>query len=707
MRILLPLITPILLTFCLFLELHAQKGSLQGVVKDSSNLEFIPFATVAIYQEGSLVTGTDTDFDGNYMLSNLDPGVYDVEADFLGFATHRIEGVIVRADQSNRLDILMVAEGQSLDEVVITAYKVPLISVDETSSGGTVTGESIKKLPSRSISALAATTAGLSTVNGSDISVRGSRGNSTYVYIDGVRVSCNQANQLIKKHKRKAKRKANNKPPTQVDETQEPQTPQYTKIGEVPTEVKGTKKDYGFVSPLVEPLSTMSIDVDRASYSNIRGYLKRNTLPPLDAVRVEEMVNYFSYDYDLPISVHPFSTQTTLTTCPWNQKHQVLHVVLQATEEPDLFAKQSQLVFLVDVSGSMSSPNKLPLVIESMKMLVEQMKEEDRVAIVTYAGRSSVVLPSTSVSDKAKILEALSSLTSGGSTAGAQGINTAYQIAEKHFIKSGNNRVILATDGDFNVGVSSDQGLVELIEQKRKSGIFLSVLGYGYGNYQDGKMQMLANKGNGNHAYIDSAREAYKILIREYASTLYSIAKDVKVQIEFNPAVVKSYKLIGYENRRLNPEDFNNDQVDAGEMGVGHTVTALYEIIPADVKSKYSVQADIDPLIYQEVAKSSTEIGSLKMRYKYPKNSKSIKVEAPIPNALVKTKEIDSEIKYSLGVAECGLLLSESTTAHQASYDHVLTSIEDGLGNDLYEERAEFEEMVKKIQQLTSSASID
>jgi len=278
-----------------------------------------------------------------------------------------------------------------------------------------------------------------------------------------------------------------------------------------------------------------------------------------------------------------------------------------------------------------------------MKMLVEQMKEEDRVAIVTYAGRSSVVLPSTSVSDKAKILEALSSLTSGGSTAGAQGINTAYQIAEKHFIKSGNNRVILATDGDFNVGVSSDQGLVELIEQKRKSGIFLSVLGYGYGNYQDGKMQMLANKGNGNHAYIDSAREAYKILIREYASTLYSIAKDVKVQIEFNPAVVKSYKLIGYENRRLNPEDFNNDQVDAGEMGVGHTVTALYEIIPADVKSKYSVQADIDPLIYQEVAKSSTEIGSLKMRYKYPKNSKSIKVEAPIPNALVKTKEIDSE----------------------------------------------------------------
>jgi len=624
MRILLPLITPILLTFCLFLELHAQKGSLQGVVKDSSNLEFIPFATVAIYQEGSLVTGTDTDFDGNYMLSNLDPGVYDVEADFLGFATHRIEGVIVRADQSNRLDILMVAEGQSLDEVVITAYKVPLISVDETSSGGTVTGESIKKLPSRSISALAATTAGLSTVNGSDISVRGSRGNSTYVYIDGVRVSCNQANQLIKKHKRKAKRKANNKPPTQVDETQEPQTPQYTKIGEVPTEVKGTKKDYGFVSPLVEPLSTMSIDVDRASYSNIRGYLKRNTLPPLDAVRVEEMVNYFSYDYDLPISVHPFSTQTTLTTCPWNQKHQVLHVVLQATEEPDLFA-----------------------------------------------------------------------------------INTAYQIAEKHFIKSGNNRVILATDGDFNVGVSSDQGLVELIEQKRKSGIFLSVLGYGYGNYQDGKMQMLANKGNGNHAYIDSAREAYKILIREYASTLYSIAKDVKVQIEFNPAVVKSYKLIGYENRRLNPEDFNNDQVDAGEMGVGHTVTALYEIIPADVKSKYSVQADIDPLIYQEVAKSSTEIGSLKMRYKYPKNSKSIKVEAPIPNALVKTKEIDSEIKYSLGVAECGLLLSESTTAHQASYDHVLTSIEDGLGNDLYEERAEFEEMVKKIQQLTSSASID
>lgn len=668
-------------------QIHAQTAILQGVVTDSESQSAIPFATIALYQQGILIEGTDTDFDGNYLFANLTDGVYDVKASFLGYTPRRIEGVIVKYDSIVDLDLQLEPSGAILDEVVITRYKKTPLRSSTNSSRGSVTSRTIKALPLTNISRLAATTAGLSSVNGSGKRVRGKRGKASYVYIDGVRVKPHDAKQLKRKAKTKKSKSQLAEQRVEHDEKS---------IG-----------DYGFTSPLVEPLSTLSIDVDRASYSNIRGYLNRNMMPPTDAVRVEEMVNYFSYDYKVPTSEHPFNAQTTLTDCPWNKKHKVLHVALQATEEIDLSNKKSQLVFLVDVSGSMSSHNKLPLVIESMQMLVNRMNPDDRVAIVTYAGSSRVVLPSTPISNKDQIMQALSSLTSGGSTAGAQGINTAYQIAEEYYIKNGNNRVILATDGDFNVGVSSDAGLVDLIEEKRESGIFLSVLGYGYGNYQDHKMQMLANKGNGNHAYIDSRMEANKILIREYTSTLYTIAKDVKIQIEFNPNTVQSYKLIGYENRRLNPEDFNNDSVDAGEMGGGHTVTALFEIIPTNVKSKYSKTTQVDPLIYQSTDHSSHDIGWLKMRYKLPKKSKSIKLESVIDNTLISDEELNGEIRYSLGVAECGLLLSQSPTAHHASYDNVLTLIEEGLQQDAYEERAEFKGLVEKIQQLTSSVIIE
>ncbi len=668
-------------------QIHAQTAILQGVVTDSESQSAIPFATIALYQQGILIEGTDTDFDGNYLFANLTDGVYDVKASFLGYTPRRIEGVTVKTDSIVDLDLQLEPSGAILDEVVITRYKKTPLRSSTNSSRGSVTSRTIKALPLTNISRLAATTAGLSSVNGSGKRVRGKRGKASYVYIDGVRVKPHDAKQLKRKAKTKKSKSQLAEQRVEHDEKS---------IG-----------DYGFTSPLVEPLSTLSIDVDRASYSNIRGYLNRNMMPPTDAVRVEEMVNYFSYDYKVPTSEHPFNAQTTLTDCPWNKKHKVLHVALQATEEIDLSNKKSQLVFLVDVSGSMSSHNKLPLVIESMQMLVNRMNPDDRVAIVTYAGSSRVVLPSTPISNKDQIMQALSSLTSGGSTAGAQGINTAYQIAEEYYIKNGNNRVILATDGDFNVGVSSDAGLVDLIEEKRESGIFLSVLGYGYGNYQDHKMQMLANKGNGNHAYIDSRMEANKILIREYTSTLYTIAKDVKIQIEFNPNTVQSYKLIGYENRRLNPEDFNNDSVDAGEMGGGHTVTALFEIIPTNVKSKYSKTTQVDPLIYQSTDHSSHDIGWLKMRYKLPKKSKSIKLESVIDNTLISDEELNGEIRYSLGVAECGLLLSQSPTAHHASYDNVLTLIEEGLQQDAYEERAEFKGLVEKIQQLTSSVIIE
>ena len=321
-----------------------------------------------------------------------------------------------------------------------------------------------------------------------------------------------------------------------------------------------------FLAATQNPLSTFSIDVDEASYSNVRRYLENGSIPPAGAVRIEEMINYFDYDYTKPTNGEPFTVNTEISECPWNPQHKLVHIGLQGKEIPVDNLPPSNMDFLVDVSGSMDEPNKLPLVQASMKMLVDQLREKDKVAIVVYAGSAGLVLPSTSGANKIKIKEAIDNLQAGGSTAGGEGIKLAYKTAKENFIKNGNNRIILATDGDFNVGASSDDDLVRMIEQERKSGVFLSVLGYGMGNYKDNKMQQLADKGNGNHSYIDNINEARKVLVNEFGSTLFTIAKDVKIQIEFNPSKVQAYRLVGYENRMLASEDFNDDNKDAGEL---------------------------------------------------------------------------------------------------------------------------------------------
>ncbi|NEQ84171.1 MAG: VWA domain-containing protein, partial [Moorea sp. SIO2I5] len=326
------------------------------------------------------------------------------------------------------------------------------------------------------------------------------------------------------------------------------------------------------------PLSTFAIDVDTASYSNLRRFLNNGQLPPTDAIRIEELINYFNYDYPEPESDRPFSITTEISQAPWNPTHQLVHIGIQGEKMAIEDLPPSNLVFLLDVSGSMNSPNKLPLLKDAFRMLVNELREEDQVSIVVYAGAAGMVLPPTPGNQKDKILTAIENLNAGGSTAGGAGIKLAYKLAHNNFIKSGNNRVILATDGDFNVGVSSDTELVKLIEQKRKKGVFLTVLGFGTGNLQDSKMEKIANKGNGNYAYIDNELEAKKVLVNEIGATLLTIAKDVKIQVEFNPAKVQGYRLIGYENRRLKDEEFNDDTKDAGELGAGHTVTALYEI---------------------------------------------------------------------------------------------------------------------------------
>ena len=370
--------------------------------------------------------------------------------------------------------------------------------------------------------------------------------------------------------------------------------------GDFNTARYGNIEENPFLAAASNPLSTFSIDVDTASYSNVRRFIENGSLPPKDAVRIEEMINYFSYDYPQPNDNLPFSVNLDAASCPWAPAHRLVRIGLKGREMPNEKRPASNLVFLLDVSGSMMPANRLPLVKQAMRLLVEKLGENDRVAIVVYSGASGLALPSTTGDHKEQILSALENLEAGGSTNGAQGIDLAYQTAAEHFIKGGVNRVILATDGDFNVGTTSEGDLIRLIQEKAKGGVFLSVLGVGDDNLNDSMMQKLADKGNGNYAYLDSLEEARKVLVQQINGTLVTIAKDVKIQVEFNPARVASYRLIGYEKRILRKEDFNNDKIDAGEIGAGHTVTALYEVVPAGAEPNPAASVPpVDPLKYQ------------------------------------------------------------------------------------------------------------
>lgn len=441
------------------------------------------------------------------------------------------------------------------------------------------------------------------------------------------------------------------------------------------------------------PLSTFSIDVDAASYSNVRRYLNQGQLPPAGAVRIEEMINYFHYDYPQPANRDPFSINTEISDAPWNKDHKLVLIGLQGKKIPLAGLPPSNLVFLIDVSGSMNMPNKLPLVKASMKMLVDQLREEDKVAMVVYAGAAGLVLPPTSGADKTKIKDAIDNLEAGGSTAGGAGIRLAYKTAKEYFVKEGNNRVILCTDGDFNVGESSDDAMERMIEQERKSGVFLTVLGYGMGNYKDSKMQKLADKGNGNHAYIDGMSEAKKVLVNEFGGTLFAIAKDVKLQLEFNPAKVQGYRLIGYENRMLAKEDFNDDKKDAGELGSGHTVTALYEVIPVGVEDTFLTK--VDDLKYQKkktpaANSNNDEILTVKFRYKAPDGDVSKLIEHPVMDKQITVSRTSDNFRFATAVAEFGMLLRNSPFKSKATFGNVIEMARNAKGTDEEGYRAEF-----------------
>ena len=453
-----------------------------------------------------------------------------------------------------------------------------------------------------------------------------------------------------------------------------------------------------FESPKTAPLSTFSIDVDNASYTNIRRFLNSGQEVPKDAVRVEEMVNFFKYNYPQPKNEHPFSINTEVSDSPWNSKNKILKIGLQGKNIPTDDLPASNLVFLIDVSGSMSDMNKLPLLKQSMKILVNELRPKDKVAIVVYAGAAGMVLAPTSGDEKKTIIKALDKLEAGGSTAGGAGIELAYKIASENFIKNGNNRVILATDGDFNVGDSSNTDMEKLIEEKRKTGVFLTCLGYGMGNYKDSKMEILADKGNGNYAYIDNIQEANRFLGKEFKGSMFAIAKDVKIQIEFNPKQVQAYRLIGYENRKLRPEDFKNDAIDAGELGSNHTVTALYEIIPAGVKSDFLNQQP-DDLKYTKTTTNlnnyNNELATIKFRYKKPDGDKSIEMVQVIDNKSVVLDRASDDFKFSTAVAWFGLKLRDSKLITQKSSEDIAALAQQGMSNDKGGYKAEFIRLVE------------
>jgi Ca-activated chloride channel homolog len=632
----------------------AQEITISGTVYDNLRQ---PIAGANVMIKGTKV-GTQTDFDGTYSIKAKKGDV--LVFSFIGMDT-RQETV----KDSKIINVYLISRNTELEGVVVTGYG---IKTEEYSNDYVAPSPRKVKEVTK---ALSGKVAGVNITQSNGIS-----GSGTNVVIRGY-ASTNTIEKSIVNYTK------NNNNNIAIDNTEE-----YDNFIENP-----------FETPKVAPLSTFSIDVDNASYTNIRRFINNGQKVPKDAVRVEEMINFFKYQYPQPTDLNPFSINTEYSNCAWNNKHKLLKIGLQGKNIETKNLPNSNLVFLIDVSGSMNEQNRLPLLIQSLKILVNELRKEDKVTIVVYAGAAGMVLEPTSGDKKDVIIASLEKLHSGGSTAGGAGIKLAYKLAEENFIKGGNNRVILATDGDFNVGTSSDNDMQTLIEDKRKSGVFLTCLGYGMGNYKDKKLEILADKGNGNYAYIDNIQEANRFLGKEFKGSMFAIAKDVKIQIEFNPKHVQAYRLIGYENRKLRAEDFKNDAIDAGELGSGHTVTALYEIIPTGISSDFLNK--IDELKYTKIEENKSiyndELATVKFRYKKPDGDKSIEMINVIENKNVDLDKSTSDFKFSSAVAWFGLNLRDSKLVTNISNTDVLTLSKNNLNNDSDGYKAEFIRLVETV----------
>ena len=648
----------------------------KGIVTDATTKEPLKNATVKVFRNGKLISTKLTNDSGQYAITGIQPGQYDISFSASGFGETKVTDVSVSKAGTTPLDIALNLKGNTLNSMEVIKYNNPLAESDKSKFSSPDKEEDQYKSANGAANEMQPRSGIISyNQNRESLGKKAERG--VYYHDDG--------DQTVQKY---SDRKL-------LSDSTIPN-------GEFNTEEYGSLIENDWKKVKNEALSTFSIDVDAASYSNIRRFLSNGQMPPKDAVRIEEMVNYFKYNYPQPKNGEPFSITTEEAACPWNAKHQLVMIGMQGKIIPTENLPATNLTFLIDVSGSMDEPNKLPLVKASLKMLTEQLRAKDRVAIVVYAGNAGLVLPSTPGSEKEKIIEALDRLEAGGSTAGGAGIQLAYKIAKENFFKDGNNRVILATDGDFNVGASSDGELVRMIEEKRKDNIFLTVLGFGMGNYKDEKMEQLADKGNGNHTYIDNLMEAKKVLVNEFGGTLFTIAKDVKLQLEWNPANIKAYRLIGYENRLLNKEDFNDDKKDAGELGSGHTVTALYEVIPAN--SDEDPSGKVDPLKYQkepEPVKTALggEIMTVKLRYKKPDEDNSKLLSYVLKQRdLFKYTQPSENMQWASTVTEFGLILRDSKFRGSSSLSDVLLKAKASKGTDEQGYRAEFIRMVEMAQ---------
>ncbi len=624
-----------------FVSLGQQK-TITGIVSDE--IGPLPGANVIIKGTSN---GVQTNIDGRYT-------ILAKKGDVLVFSFIGMNDSKVTVGDSNIINIVMKGESVKLTEVVVGALGYS----DEYDDGKS------------SYSPKKGKVAGVKTNNALN--------SSTKIVLRGNRSLSRETKRELKRREREV----NDKKAFEINQED------YDNFIENP-----------FESPKSAPLSTFSIDVDNASYTNVRRFINNGQTVPKDAVRVEEMMNFFKYNYPQPKDNNPFSINTEYSDCPWNPKHQLLKIGLQGKNIPMDNLPFSNLVFLIDVSGSMDTDNRLPLVKQSMKILINELRKEDKVTIVVYAGAAGMVLPPTSGNEKQTIIDALEKLNAGGSTAGGAGIELAYKMAVENFIKGGNNRVILATDGDFNVGSSSDSDMQTLIEEKRESGVFLTCLGYGMGNYKDSKLETLADKGNGNYAYIDNIQEANRFLSKEFKGSMFAIAKDVKIQIEFNPKHVQSYRLIGYENRKLRPEDFKNDAIDAGELGSGHTVTAIYEIIPTGIESEFlNNQTDLKYTKVETTGNNyNDELATIKFRYKKPDGDKSIEMVNVIENKNISLENASSDFKFSSAVAWFGLKLRDSKLVSTKSSEDIKKLARQGVSIDNDGYKAEFIRLVEAV----------
>lgn len=681
---------------------HAQgTGTLCGVVNapDGNPVRGATVRVLATSPAHSAITQED----GSFLIQKMRPGSYDIEISAIGFNKMLIGKISIVDNNGTHIRTTLQAGTMRVDSVIVTAQR-DIIGPERLGKNSSVTFNNGTSGSNRSEtnSPASAETNGLS--------LRGGRAGDTKYLVDGIEVQDPFAGGFAN-------------PAGAQDNTSVDRSFQFNSNGHarlVPNEFKNV---------LADRFSTFGIDVDAAAYSMIRRYIYNRRRPSPDAVRIEEMINYFTYDYPQPVGDIPFSISTEMARCPWNNRHQLVSIGLQGKRIAVQDLPPSNLVFLIDVSGSMTSQDRLPLLQRAFTMLVNELRPQDRIAIVTYAGNAGLVLSSTSGAEKAKIIQAIEDMRAGGSTAGAAGINLAYDIARNNFIPDGNNRVILATDGDFNVGISSNDELEELIEQKREQEIFLTVLGVGTGNYQDKKMETLADKGNGNYAYLDGIKEAQRVLVAELGATLFTIAKDVKIQVEFNPQLVKSYRLIGYENRMLQREDFHNDRKDAGELGAGHSVTALYEIelyeaseIPAAPPETLEPVQPESPTTEPEQPKTprqpdqptlsnlagndirirpvslseSDTLMFVKLRYKKPDEDTSKLLIGPLTREDRQMERASEGLRFASAVAQFGLLLRDTSNVDKNLYDSVVERAESAVGTDPGGYRQEFVEMVRK-----------